>query len=121
MIRPCRPRRPELPSSSPLPRQPAPDSPDGEYNYCPRDVLLPIGTTIIETPMTNRTRYFGTFAYRDLLREYFDSGANWISAPKPIGDRFGARGLRAVLGIGEVEAGAGVPLAALVAIGRKTP
>lgn len=56
---------------------------DGEYNYCPRDVLLPIGDTIIETPMANRTRYFETFAYRDLLREYFDSGANWISAPKP--------------------------------------
>lgn len=56
---------------------------DGEYNYCPRDLLLPIGDTIIETPMANRTRYFETFAYRDLLREYFDSGANWISAPKP--------------------------------------
>jgi hypothetical protein len=58
-------------------------SADGEYTYCPRDLLLPIGNTIIETPMPNRTRYFETFAYRNLLREYFDSGAHWISAPKP--------------------------------------
>jgi N-dimethylarginine dimethylaminohydrolase len=58
-------------------------STDGEYNYCPRDVLLPIGQTIIETPMALRSRYFEAFAYRDLLMEYFKSGANWISAPKP--------------------------------------
>ncbi|NLU69502.1 inosamine-phosphate amidinotransferase 1 [Streptomyces sp. HNM0574] len=58
-------------------------SADGEYNYCPRDVLLPIGETVIEAPMTLRSRYFEPFAYRDILREYFDSGAHWISAPKP--------------------------------------
>ena len=56
---------------------------DGEYNYCPRDVLLPIGQTIIETPMALRSRYFEAFAYREMLLEYFSSGANWISAPKP--------------------------------------
>jgi N-dimethylarginine dimethylaminohydrolase len=56
---------------------------DGEYNYCPRDVLLPVGTTVIETPMVLRSRYFEPFAYRDILLEYFASGANWISAPKP--------------------------------------
>lgn len=56
---------------------------DGEYSYCPRDVLLPIGGTIIETPMALRSRYFETFAYRDILLEYFESGAGWISAPKP--------------------------------------
>jgi N-dimethylarginine dimethylaminohydrolase len=56
---------------------------DGEYNYCPRDVLLPIGNTIIETPMALRSRYFEPFAYRHLLKEYFESGAQWISAPKP--------------------------------------
>lgn len=56
---------------------------DGEYNYCPRDVLLPIGRTIIETPMALRTRFFEPLAYRDILLEYFESGANWISAPKP--------------------------------------
>lgn len=58
-------------------------STDGEYNYCPRDVLLPVGQTIMETPMVLRSRYFEPFAYKDLLLEYFASGANWISAPKP--------------------------------------
>lgn len=56
---------------------------DGEYNYCPRDVLLTVGETVIETPMVLRSRYFESLAYRDLLLEYFASGANWISAPKP--------------------------------------
>ena len=56
---------------------------DGEHNYCPRDVLLPIGQTIIETPMALRSRYFEPFSYRHILSEYFESGANWISAPKP--------------------------------------
>ncbi|HEX6077459.1 MAG TPA: scyllo-inosamine-4-phosphate amidinotransferase [Micromonosporaceae bacterium] len=56
---------------------------DGEYNYCPRDVLLPIGETIIEAPMALRSRYFEPFAYREILLEYMESGANWISAPKP--------------------------------------
>lgn len=56
---------------------------DGESNLCPRDVLLTVGDTIIETPMALRTRYFEPFAYKELLLEYFASGANWISAPKP--------------------------------------
>ena len=56
---------------------------DGEYNYCPRDVLLPVGNTIIETPMPLRSRYFEPLAYKNLLLEYFESGANWLSAPKP--------------------------------------
>ncbi len=56
---------------------------DGEYNYCPRDVLLFVGDLMIETPMTLRSRYFEPFAYRDLLVEYFRSGARWVSAPKP--------------------------------------
>ncbi|MDN3358151.1 hypothetical protein [Actinomadura sp. DC4] len=58
-------------------------SSDGYYNYCPRDVLLPIGNTIIEAPMVLRSRYFDAFSYRRLLLEYFDGGAQWISAPKP--------------------------------------
>ncbi|QWF84820.1 inosamine-phosphate amidinotransferase 1 [Amycolatopsis sp. CA-230715] len=56
---------------------------DGEYNYCPRDVLLAIGETVIETPMVLRSRYFEPYAYREILLDYFRSGANWISAPKP--------------------------------------
>jgi N-dimethylarginine dimethylaminohydrolase len=56
---------------------------DGEYNYCPRDVLLPVGDMIIETPMALRSRYFEAFAYRHLMSEYVGSGARWISAPQP--------------------------------------
>lgn len=56
---------------------------DGFYDYCPRDVLLTIGSTIIETPMVLRSRFLETFAYKDLLLEYFEGGARWISAPKP--------------------------------------
>lgn len=33
--------------------------------------------------MVLRSRYFEPLAYRDILLEYFESGANWISAPKP--------------------------------------
>ncbi|MCX4823154.1 inosamine-phosphate amidinotransferase 1 [Streptomyces sp. NBC_01142] len=58
-------------------------STDGEYNYCPRDVILPIGQTIIETPMALRSRFFEPFAYKEILLDYFKSGAKWISAPKP--------------------------------------
>lgn len=56
---------------------------NGEYNYCPRDVLLPVGHTIIETPMPLRSRYCESLAYKELLLEYFEGGANWVSAPKP--------------------------------------
>lgn len=56
---------------------------DGEYNYCPRDILLTIGQTIIEAPMTLRSRFFETWGYKEILIDYFKSGARWISAPKP--------------------------------------
>lgn len=56
---------------------------DGFYNYCPRDVLLAIDDLFIETPMALRARYLEPFAYRSLLQEYFEAGAQWISAPKP--------------------------------------
>ncbi|MFI9387153.1 inosamine-phosphate amidinotransferase 1 [Kutzneria sp. NPDC052558] len=55
----------------------------GFYGYCPRDVLLAIGDTVIETPMVQRSRFLEPYAYKDLLLEYFDSGARWLSAPKP--------------------------------------
>ncbi|HUF79657.1 MAG TPA: amidinotransferase, partial [Burkholderiales bacterium] len=50
---------------------------------CPRDSILVVGDQIIETPMAWRSRYFETFAYRRLLREYFAGGARWTAAPKP--------------------------------------
>ena len=48
----------------------------------PRDCLLVIGNDIIEAPMGWRSRYFETFAYRSLVKEYFSKGAGWVSAPK---------------------------------------
>ncbi|MEG4363954.1 inosamine-phosphate amidinotransferase 1 [Microcoleus sp. C2C6] len=56
---------------------------DGLHNYCPRDVLLTIGTWIIETPMVWRSRLFETLSYKSILIDYLRSGAKWISAPKP--------------------------------------
>ncbi|OHU90623.1 MULTISPECIES: hypothetical protein [Pseudoalteromonas] len=49
----------------------------------PRDSLLLIGDLIVESPMADRSRYFETFAYRDVLKELNERGARWISAPKP--------------------------------------
>ncbi|WP_328383217.1 inosamine-phosphate amidinotransferase 1 [Streptomyces sp. NBC_00400] len=56
---------------------------DGFHDYCPRDGLLAIGQTIIETPMALRARSLESLAYKDTLREYFDSGSRWLAAPKP--------------------------------------
>ncbi|MGX6608351.1 scyllo-inosamine-4-phosphate amidinotransferase [Micromonosporaceae bacterium Da 78-11] len=49
----------------------------------PRDCLLAIGDLLIEAPMPVRARYAETFAYRRLIREYFETGARWIAAPRP--------------------------------------
>lgn len=50
----------------------------------PRDMFFAYGDTIIESPPTNRKRYFEQFLLRDIFRDYFNRGANWISAPKPM-------------------------------------
>lgn len=50
---------------------------------CPRDVLLVIGDEIIEAPMAQRARFFEYRAYRTLIKQYFNEGARWTSAPKP--------------------------------------
>lgn len=55
----------------------------GLYDAMPRDVLLVIGSEIIECPMAWRSRYFGASAYKPLLKEYFQQGAKWSAAPKP--------------------------------------
>ena len=56
---------------------------DGYYTFCPRDSVTVIGDTIIESPMTLRSRYFETFGFRDQFIEYMKDGAKWVSAPKP--------------------------------------
>ncbi|WP_372365312.1 inosamine-phosphate amidinotransferase 1 [Candidatus Uabimicrobium sp. HlEnr_7] len=53
------------------------------FAYCPRDIFLVVGETIIETPGMQRSRYFESFCYSDIYREYLQQGAKWISAPKP--------------------------------------
>jgi glycine amidinotransferase len=58
--------------------------PCGEAQSCPRDLLIVIGDEIIEAAMSYRHRYFEVRAYRRLIREYFERGARWTAAPKPL-------------------------------------
>lgn len=55
----------------------------GRTSYCPRDLTLVIGSTIIEVPSPVRARYFEIFGLRDLFQDYMLRGAQWISAPRP--------------------------------------
>ncbi|XP_063421694.1 glycine amidinotransferase, mitochondrial-like [Mytilus trossulus] len=52
---------------------------------CPRDTLLVVGNEIIETPMSNRARYFESMAYRKILNDIWEKDKNmlWTNAPKP--------------------------------------
>ena len=56
---------------------------DGYYAFCPRDGLLVVGDTVIESPMVLRARYTDAFAYRHILQAAMLDGARWIAAPKP--------------------------------------
>ena len=53
------------------------------FSYCPRDIMLAIDNILIETPCVFRSRYFETFAYKELMISYMNNGAKWIAAPKP--------------------------------------
>jgi len=55
----------------------------GWYSWCPRDLIIPLGDMLIETPSPTRSRYFETRLYDDILYEAFEDGALWFSAPKP--------------------------------------
>lgn len=55
----------------------------GWYSWCPRDLIIPLGDMLIETPSPTRSRYFETRLYDDILYEAFEDGALWLSAPKP--------------------------------------
>jgi glycine amidinotransferase len=55
------------------------------YNVAnPRDLLLLLGNEILEVPAAWRCRYFELTAYKKLLKEYWDGGAKWSAAPKPM-------------------------------------
>ena len=56
----------------------------GWYQFCPRDLLLPLDNIIIECPSPMRSRYFETRAYRKYLYEQMKDGTQWIAAPKPV-------------------------------------
>ena len=56
----------------------------GWYTWCPRDLLLPLGNLMIETPSPCRARYFETRAYHKIMLEAIEDGVEWISAPKPV-------------------------------------
>jgi len=55
----------------------------GSYATMPRDSLIVIGDQIIEAPMSWKSRYYETLAFRPLLKKYFQAGARWVAAPKP--------------------------------------
>jgi glycine amidinotransferase/scyllo-inosamine-4-phosphate amidinotransferase 1 len=57
---------------------------DQYYTFCPRDTVTVIGNTILESPMTLRSRQYETYCFRDQFIEYMNGGARWISAPKPM-------------------------------------
>jgi len=75
-------RRPEITDHSKTFATPDWSS-DGFYNYCPRDPFLVSGDTLIESPMTLRSRYFEPNAYKTIFTDYLKSGSRWVSAPKP--------------------------------------
>ncbi|WP_406097328.1 inosamine-phosphate amidinotransferase 1 [Kitasatospora purpeofusca] len=55
----------------------------GFHSYCPRDLTLVVGETVIEVASPMRQRYFEVFGLRGLFHDYLRRGARWISAPRP--------------------------------------
>jgi N-dimethylarginine dimethylaminohydrolase len=56
---------------------------DGQYNYCPRDLILAIDDLLIEAPMTLRCRQLETISFKPLLLDYMRQGSRWFAAPRP--------------------------------------
>ena len=76
-------RRPDIVDYSASFRTPDWEVMNGFCSANPRDVFLVIGNEIIEAPMADCSRYFESWAYRSLLKEYLKGGAKWVAAPKP--------------------------------------
>ena len=51
----------------------------------PRDFMFMVGSEILETTMSQRSRWFEFICYRPLLEQYFKEDPNfrWEAAPKP--------------------------------------
>lgn len=57
---------------------------DQMYGYCPRDTHLVIGNTVIEAPMSYRSRQMEADSLSHVRQEAIHHGANWIAAPRPM-------------------------------------
>ena len=55
----------------------------GFYSYCPRDLVLVVGSTIIQTPSPMRARMFELAGLRALFERCMLAGSPWIAAPTP--------------------------------------
>jgi glycine amidinotransferase len=80
------------------------EAPSGMYSYCPRDLTLIAGDTIIETPSSVRARYHELDGLRELFHRYLRAGSPWISAPKPqLRDELYEIGADGLPALGELE------------------
>lgn len=57
--------------------------PGGFYSAMPRDILLVLGDTLVEAPLSWRCRQHEIAGYRSLIKSYFRQGANWLKGPTP--------------------------------------
>ncbi|HET6705517.1 amino acid--tRNA ligase-related protein [Amycolatopsis sp.] len=55
----------------------------GFYSYCPRDLALVVGSTIIQAPGPMRARMFELAGLRELFQDRMLAGSAWIAAPTP--------------------------------------
>jgi glycine amidinotransferase len=55
----------------------------GNSSGMPRDLLIVVGDTIVETPMSWRCRKHEVDAFRSLIKSYFRRGGGWLAAPQP--------------------------------------
>lgn len=57
---------------------------DGYYSYCPRDSILVHGHHVIEAPMPLRSRYYETFAMREIFQKASFEQAQFHNPPRPL-------------------------------------
>ncbi|GGK43405.1 hypothetical protein GCM10010124_40220 [Pilimelia terevasa] len=76
----------------------------GRHSYCPRDLALIIGSTIIETPSPSRARFYELSNLRELFQDYLLRGAHWLGAPRPrLPDELYLEDESGTPGLGELE------------------
>jgi len=62
------------------------ESPNQYCVVCPRDVVMTVGSEIVEATMCKRSRFFEYRPFRPLIKHYFDNdpAVLWTAAPKPM-------------------------------------